>query len=94
MLALEHRKGLAAVDEVQRAPDLFKVLRDSGLLLLKDGRRVGIECKRTDAPRLMPSMTTAMKDLGLEALYVVYPGSRRYPLGTDIEAVPLPVLAE
>lgn len=64
------------------------------LLLLKDGRRVGIECKRTDAPRLTPSMTTAMKDLGLEALYVVYPGSRRYPLGTGIEAVPLSVLAE
>jgi hypothetical protein len=64
------------------------------LLLLKDGRRVGIECKRADAPRLTPSMTTAMKDLGLEALYVVYPGTRRYPLGDRIEVVPLSTMAQ
>jgi predicted AAA+ superfamily ATPase len=64
------------------------------LLLLKDGRRVGIECKRADAPRLTPSMTIAMKDLRLEALYVVYPGSRRYALAGAIEVVPLSVLAE
>lgn len=64
------------------------------LLLLKDGRRVGIECKRADAPRLTPSMTTAMRDLSLEALYVVYPGSRRYPLATGIEVVPLSLVAE
>jgi predicted AAA+ superfamily ATPase len=64
------------------------------LLLLKDGRRVGIECKRADAPRLTPSMTIAMKDLRLEALYVVYPGSRRYALADAIEVVPLSVLAE
>jgi predicted AAA+ superfamily ATPase len=64
------------------------------LLLIKDGRRVGIECKRADAPRLTPSMVTARKDLGLEALYVVYPGARRYPLAEGIEVVPLSVLTE
>jgi hypothetical protein len=55
---------------------------------------VGIECKRADAPRLTPSMVTARKDLGLEALYVVYPGARRYPLAEGIEVVPLSVLTE
>jgi hypothetical protein len=39
-------------------------------------------------------MTTAMKDLGLEALYVVYPGTRRYPLGDRIEVVPLSTMAQ
>jgi hypothetical protein len=62
------------------------------LLMLKDGRRVGVEFKRMDAPRLVPSMRTAMKDLRLEALYVVYPGSRRYSLAERIEAVPLSAL--
>ncbi|MGH8621673.1 MAG: ATP-binding protein [Burkholderiales bacterium] len=62
------------------------------LLILKDGRRVGVEFKRMDAPRLAPSMRAAMKDLRLEVLYVVYPGSRRYSLAERIEAVPLSAL--
>jgi hypothetical protein len=42
-----------------------------------------------DAPALTPSMRIAMADLKLDALYVVYPGDRRYRLGDGIEAVPL-----
>ena len=59
------------------------------LLMTGHGRRVGIEFKRTDAPRLTPSMRIARADLSLDALYVVYPGDRRYPLDDGIEAVPL-----
>lgn len=59
------------------------------LLMVKNGRRVGVEFKRVDAPRLMPSMRAAMRDLRLEALYVVYPGERRYTLAESIEVVPL-----
>jgi len=59
------------------------------LLMVKDGRRVGVEFKRMDAPRLAPSMRTAMHDLRLDALYVVYPGERRYSLAESIEVVPL-----
>lgn len=62
------------------------------LLMVKDGRRVGIEFKRTDAPRLTPSMRIAMRDLRLDALYAVYPGERRYLLSEGIEAVPLSAL--
>lgn len=62
------------------------------LLMVKDGRRVGIELKRTDAPRLTPSMRIAMRDLRLDALYAVYPGERRYLLSERIEAVPLSAL--
>ena len=62
------------------------------LLLFKDGRRVGVEIKRIDAPRITPSMTTALQDLSLDALYVVYPGERRYRLSERIEAVPLSAL--
>jgi uncharacterized protein len=60
--------------------------------MVKDGRRVGIEFKRTDAPRLTPSMRIALRDLRLDALYAVYPGERRYLLSEGIEAVPLSAL--
>ena len=59
------------------------------LLMFKDGRRVGVEFKRTDAPQLTQSMRIALQDLELDALYVVYPGDRRYTLAQRVEAVPL-----
>lgn len=59
------------------------------LLLIRDGLRIGVEIKRADAPRLTASMTIAMRDLRLDALYVVYPGERRYRLAEGVEAVPL-----
>ena len=59
------------------------------LLMFKDGRRVGVEFKRSDAPHLTPSMHIALRDLALDALYVVYPGERRYALAERVEAVPL-----
>ena len=62
------------------------------LLLFKDGRRFGVEIKRADAPRLTPSMRTALEDLRLDRLMVVYPGDRRYPLAERVEVVPLQVL--
>jgi predicted AAA+ superfamily ATPase len=62
------------------------------LLLLRGQRRVGVEFKRADAPRLTPSMFIAQRDLRLDALYVVYPGARRFQLADGIEAVPLSAL--
>jgi len=62
------------------------------LLMIKDGRRVGVEFKRADAPRLTPSMRIALRDLRLDALYAVYPGERRYTLADAVEAVPLSAL--
>jgi uncharacterized protein len=62
------------------------------LLLIKDGRRIGVEFKRADAPAVTPSMNIAMQDLQLDALYVVYPGERRYALADRMEVVPLAAL--
>jgi uncharacterized protein len=59
------------------------------LLLFKKGRRIGVECKRADAPVLTPSMRIAMADLKLDQLYVVYPGERAYTLAKKVEVVPL-----
>jgi hypothetical protein len=59
------------------------------LLLFKNGRRIGVECKRADAPTLTPSMRTALADLRLDHLYVLYPGDKTYALGKNVEVVPL-----
>ena len=58
------------------------------LLLLKQGRRVGVEIKRIDAPRRTRSMIVALNDLRLDALYVVYPGDTTYAIDDRITAVP------
>ncbi len=63
------------------------------LLLFKHGRRVGIECKRMDAPTFTPSMRIALQDLKLDRLLVVYPGDHRYSLSDKVEVVPLVELA-
>lgn len=64
------------------------------LLLRRGDRLYGVECKRKDAPKLTRSIRIALEDLRLERVAVVYPGSRRYPLGEKVEAVPLSSLAE
>jgi predicted AAA+ superfamily ATPase len=64
------------------------------MLLLKGSKRIGIEIKRADAPGLTPSMRTAMNDLGLHKLFVIYPGAKRYSLGRNIEAIPVAGLSD
>jgi hypothetical protein len=62
------------------------------LMLFKRGRRIGVECKRMDAPALTRSMRIALADLKLDELLVVYPGATRYPLAGNVRVVPLPQL--
>ena len=64
------------------------------LLLIRNSRRIGIECKRVDAPRLTSSMRAALTDLELSKLLVIYPGKHSYPLTEKIQAIPLARLAE
>jgi hypothetical protein len=64
------------------------------LLMLKGNRRVGVEFKRADAPALTPSMRIAMADLRLDALFVLYPGLKRYTLADRIEVLPAQSVAE
>jgi len=59
------------------------------LLVVRDGRRLGFEIKRTDAPRLTPSMRSALDVLGLERLFVVHAGKAAWPMDERVEAVPL-----
>ncbi|MCX5977022.1 MAG: ATP-binding protein [Coprothermobacterota bacterium] len=62
------------------------------LLLFKDRRRIGVEIKRADAPRLTPPMRVALTDLDLDRLFVIYPGERRYSLADKVDVLPLSTL--
>ena len=67
------------------------------LMLMMHGKRYGFECKYADAPGPTKSMRTALADLNLAHLWVVYPGTERYALDEKITVIPaseIPVLAE
>ena len=62
-------------------------------LVLRVGDRwCGVECKRADAPRMTRSIRTALDDLRLERIAVIYPGRKRYALAPTVDAVPLRTL--
>lgn len=63
------------------------------LLLLKAGRRLGVEVKRADAPTLAPSMRIALADLKLDHLTVLYPGEQSYALAERVTVVPFAAAA-
>jgi predicted AAA+ superfamily ATPase len=59
------------------------------LLLFKDGKRIGVECKRADAPRMTRSIHIALETLELDRLIVIYPGDKSYPLTDKVTVMPL-----
>ncbi|MCY4477050.1 MAG: DUF4143 domain-containing protein [Gammaproteobacteria bacterium] len=58
------------------------------LLVVTGSRRYGFEVKRAEAPRLTPSMRSAMETLKLDSLSVVHVGDRSYQLAAGIRALP------
>lgn len=64
------------------------------LILRRGDRLLGVECKRADVPRLTPSIRTALDELGLERVTVVYPGAKRFVIADRVEAVPVDSLGK
>ncbi len=62
------------------------------LLLFHKGRRIGLECKLSEAPKATKSMHSAINDLKLDKLYIVYPGAEGFPLTERIEVRSVPDL--
>lgn len=56
------------------------------LLIIKDGKNMGFEFKHTQAPKLTKSMGTALENLELDCLTVIYPGNDCFPLSRKIIA--------
>ena len=59
------------------------------LLMIQQGRKIGVEFKRADAPTLTRSMKIVLADLELDELWVVYPGQRSYSIGENMTVRPL-----
>lgn len=53
------------------------------------GRNWGVEIKYADAPRITRSMSSALNDLELAHLWVVYPGDRSYSLAPHVSTMPI-----
>lgn len=53
------------------------------------GKNWAIEVKYADAPRMTKSMASALADLELEHLWVVYPGDKTYRLAKNITVLPI-----
>jgi len=64
------------------------------LMVTIAGKRHGFESKYADAPGRKRSMHVAIEDLGLEHLWVIYPGDQRYALDEKITAIPLEEISQ
>jgi uncharacterized protein len=58
----------------------------------ENGKNWAVEVKYSDAPRLTPSMNSALKDLELSHLWILYPGDRAYPLAPNVSSLPITCL--
>ena len=59
------------------------------LMVSLAGKRYGFEFKYADAPGRSRSMHIAIQDLGLNHLWVVYPGDQQYALDNKITVIPM-----
>ena len=64
------------------------------LLFFHKGKRYGIEVKFSEAPGITRSMQTALHDLDLSRLWVVYPGKDTYKVDKKISVMPLQKMQE
>jgi predicted AAA+ superfamily ATPase len=90
-----------ALEQVYRILDLkeaFFWATHSGveidLLYFRRGRRYGIEIKFNEAPKVTRSMRIAQEELGLDHLWIIYPGEHRYPVDKKISVWPLQDVGE
>ena len=64
------------------------------LMVTIAGKRHGFDFKYTDAPGRKRSMRIAIEDLGLEHLWVIYPGDQKYALEDKITVIPLEEISQ
>jgi uncharacterized protein len=64
------------------------------LLVVRGRRRLGFEFKRTEGPRITPSVRSALQDLGLDTLNIVHAGTETFPLAERVRAVALRRIVE
>lgn len=63
------------------------------LMFMRVGRRYGVEVKFDETPKVTRSMHTAIAELHLDHLWIVYPGEHEYPVDKRITVWPLAKIA-
>jgi len=64
------------------------------LLFFYKGKRYGVEVKFNEAPEVTRSMQTALHDLDLTHLWLIYPGKEAYQVDKHISVFPLQMLPD
>jgi predicted AAA+ superfamily ATPase len=59
------------------------------LLFQKKGEMWGAEFKYTDAPKITPSLKSAIEELDLSHVWIIFPGKNGYPLSEKVTVVGL-----
>jgi predicted AAA+ superfamily ATPase len=59
------------------------------LVFPQKGDLYGVEVKYAQAPNLTQSMISALKELSLKHLWIIYPGKESYPLDRKVTVIPL-----
>jgi len=79
---------LEQIITITRSRDVYFWKTQAGaeldLLMFSKGKAIGYEIKYADAPKTTKSMRTAIADLDLTHLFVVYPGAKTYKLDKRI----------
>jgi predicted AAA+ superfamily ATPase len=63
------------------------------LVFQKSGKLYGLEVKYSDAPKMTKSMHSALAELNLEKLFILYPGKDAYKLDKKIEVIGIEALS-
>ena len=86
------------IGQIIRPPEMYFWGTHSGaevdVFFIHEGRRYGVEIKYSEAPALTRSMRTALEDLRLDHLWVVYPGSHTYPIHSQVTVWPVERVGE
>jgi len=61
---------------------------EADLFWQANGKNWACEFKYTDAPSMTKSIASALKDLNLKKLWIVYPGNKRYSVDKKVEVLP------
>ncbi len=82
----------------KRSEELFFWATHSGaevdLFWQEHGRNWAVEVKHSSDPRLSPSMKSAINDLDLSHLWVIYPGDKSYALSPQASVLPISSLSQ
>jgi len=57
------------------------------LLIVRGGKKIGFEIKRTSSPSVTKSMIQAIKDLNLRRLDIIHAGEQTFPLSDKTKAI-------